>query len=172
MINLKDSFNARGRVRIWQINNSGQKALIRDSSNTLVNGFYTAIPKLIAGEVGAMSGQNNRTVGTGTANWVTYMKIGSGTTATRGTDTDLEEALTGITLPISRVFYSTPFPGSVTFNAVVPGGSDSDLYNTTPLTEVGLFSETGVMYARFVYAAIQKSSIFQLNYEWTITFGN
>jgi hypothetical protein len=73
-------------------------------------------------------------------------------------------------LNISSTSYEVPFPGSVTFISSLPSGEDDDDFNTTPLSEVGLFSESGLLLARQVHGAIEKTSLFQLQYSWTITF--
>ena len=172
---LQEQIKASGYVRIYS--KSGPEArpvLVHSGRNLLVNNFYLNIPKLLAGQVGNMIGNNSRTVQDGSANWVTYMSVGTGTTAPALIDQSLQTPVLNsgspIVMPISTVSFSTPFTGSVTFNAVLPGGSDSSPYNGVNLSEVGLFAETGTMYARYVYTPIIKTSVFQLNYEWTITF--
>jgi len=171
---LNDSLLASGNVQIFKVF-SDRKELIWTHRNTLTTSFFTTIPQLLAGQVGTLIGDNSRTVADGTAKWVTYMKVGFGSTPAAVSDNDLEDpsqgsGTTDYILPISTVSFENPATGSVSFSATLPTGTGSDDYNTTPLTEVGLYSETDLLLARQVYTDIAKTETFQLQYTWTITF--
>ena len=168
MIQFKDKVGMHGWVKIEALYPDGSTELLCEDHNTLTTSLFTTMASMLAGQVGTLTGTDLRTVQTGTAKWATYMKVGSGTTPALATDTDLESSI--VSISISAVAFSSPMAGSVAMSATLPGGLVESEYNTVPLTEVGLFSESGVMLARQVYTAITKSSSFQLQYTWTITF--
>ncbi len=174
-MNRTDSFTAKGHVRIDALYEGGYSKLLWENHNTLTNQFASSIARLLGGDVGTLIGEDLRTVSSGTARWASYMKIGSGTTPAGIDDIAIEipiqdDLSADLVLPISSTSYGNPFPGSATFISSLPGGDDDDEYNTTPLSEVGLFSESGLLLARQVHGAIEKTSLFQLQYSWTITF--
>jgi hypothetical protein len=173
MTNITTNINAYGYVEIWALYEDGSKELLWGNKNTLTSKFYTSITRLLAGEVGEFL-EGTRTVQNGTARWASYMKIGKGTTAPTVSDLDVEDAIqesgNDLILNISTVSFGVPQAGSVNFNAILPVGDPGSEYNTTPLTEVGIFSEVGEMLARQVYDPLEKTTAFQLQYSWTFTF--
>jgi hypothetical protein len=170
-----NNFTASGYVKIYGLYPNTAPRLMWEGSNALTQGFSEHIARLLGGAVGSLIGADNRTVESGTALWAAYMIPGKGSSAPQFSDTSLEDPfLDGnsdeVIVPISSVSYSNPLPGSVTFNAILPTGSVTDSFNQDPLQEIGLYSESGVLLARYVHSAQNKTPTFQLQYSWTITF--
>lgn len=173
MSRISENVIASGSVKIEKIFSVG-KVLLWENKNTLTTHFFNTIPRLLAGQVGTMTGNDLRTVQSGTGLWATTMQVGKGSTPASSLDMDLEDSVQILSedypLPIGSVAFGTPSPGSVAFSATLPLGAGGDDFNNNPLTEVGLYSEAGLLLARQVYPAINKTTSFQLQYTWTITF--
>jgi len=169
-----NTVNVKGHVKIESVKPNGSREILYDDHNVLTNGFAENISQLLAGQVGTFVGATLREVQTGTARWASFMKVGSGSTAPIPSDTDLETPFVSgssdLTLFLSSVSTGSPSLGSAVFSAILPSGVTGDDYNNTAPSEVGLFSENGVLLARVVYTPINKTPLFQLQYTWTITF--
>lgn len=170
-----NNFTASGYVKLFGLYPNLPPKLLWESNNTLTQGFSEHIASLLGGAVGTLIGADNRTVESGTAKWAAYMTPGKGSASPQFSDTTLDDpfldaSLAEIIIPITSVSYGSPLPGSVTFNAIIPTGAASDSYNQDPIQEIGLYSESGVLLARYVHTAQNKTPAFQLQISWTITF--
>ena len=139
---LNENFKVTGQVTIQK---SGE--VVRDIPNTIVTAGKNDIASLI----------------TGAGSVMTYMAVGTGTTAVAAGDTTLETESDRNALSTSGGTAST---NTVEFVAVWNAGD-----GTGSLTEAGLFSasSSGTMLARTVFSAVNKGASDVLTITWTIT---
>jgi hypothetical protein len=139
---LNENFKVTGQVTIQK---NGE--VVRDIPNTIVTAGKNDIASLI----------------TGAGSVMTYMAVGTGTTAVAAGDTTLETESDRNALSTSGGTAST---NTVEFVAVWNAGD-----GTGSLTEAGLFSASsgGTMLARTVFSAVNKGASDVLTITWTIT---
>lgn len=139
---LNENFKVTGQVTIQK---NGK--VVRDIPNTIVTAGKNDIASLI----------------TGAGSVMTYMAVGTGTTAVAAGDTTLETESDRNALSTSGGTAST---NTVEFVAVWNAGD-----GTGSLTEAGLFSASsgGTMLARTVFSAVNKGASDVLTITWTIT---
>ena len=139
---LNENFKVTGQVTIQK---NGE--VVRDIPNTIVTAGNNNIAALISGAGSVM----------------TYMAVGTGTTAVAAGDTTLETESDRNALSTSGGTAST---NTVEFVAVWNAGD-----GTGSLTEAGLFSASsgGTMLARTVFSAVHKGASDVLTITWTIT---
>jgi hypothetical protein len=171
-----DSAVFKGAVEISAILRDGSRRLLWKDHNILTIGFIQSLMFFLSGQPGTMTGTGSRTVATGTARWPTYMKVGTSTIIPTKLDSDILSPIPSplapsedFKMPITSYSFGIN-NDSVTFYSVIDGGLEDYSYNTSPLSEVGLFTEADILVARQVYPTISKSFIFQLQYAWTIAF--
>lgn len=89
-------------------------------------------------------------------------------------DTDLFDPIAGsdATQPVTYEFPEGPEGTKVTFSATIP--ADCDINGTPPagqaISEAGLFSANGNMFAHKTFGLITKTEEFALTFRWTIVF--
>ncbi len=153
----------RGELSIARIFPGGEKELLVEKSNLIVNQGFTILAYVWGGP---STPESYATLQPG--------KIGVGTSlvAADVNQTDLQGAIAGARFAFTgKSFLGTPVNG-VQFDMLIP--------QTEPLTlgadlkEAGLFSvnsaSTSGMIARQVHTTITKTSAFQLLYSWKFTF--
>lgn len=142
---LKDNSKAKGRLSIVVKDAEGNVKDTREVDNLVVD---TGLD-FIASRMGAA-----------TADVMSHMAIGTGTTAAASTDTDVE------TINGSRESLTS---ATVTDNTIVYVGDFSS--RTGAITEAGVFNAAtaGTMLCRTVFSAINLTSADSLTITWTIT---
>jgi len=118
--------------------------------NIIVDNFYDQVARLLAG-----SDQVDRAI--------TQMQFGVGTAAAAVTDVALASPIT----PIKDITsYAYPEAGAVRFTAYLLAGEA----NGFPITEAGLLTANTSprLMARRVFAALNKSSDFVFEFQWTV----
>lgn len=142
---LKDTMKATGRLNIVVKDASGQVKDTREVDNLVV----TAGLNFIAARMGA-----------GTADVMSHMGIGTGTTAAAAGDTDVGTALG------SRVSLDS---ATVSTNTIQYVGTFTSL--TGAVTEAGVFNAatSGTMLCRTVFSAVNIASADTLTITWTVT---
>ena len=96
-----------------------------------------------------------------TANAMSHMAVGTGTTSAAAGDTTMETESARVALDST-----TPSGGSITFVASYPAGTA-----TAALTEAGIFNDatTGTMLCRTLFSVINKGASDTMTITWTIT---
>jgi hypothetical protein len=164
---LRAAVHARGDVRIRiRDASSGEIRRILEVRNTVVSGGFGALIALLnTADPGSL---------------IARLRPGTGTTPPALSDTDVANA---IAVPASSTYPAgilelstrkTPALGSGLFDllieATIPGGTDSDPYNGKTISEAGLITAGGLLFARQIHPGISKVSTIAIDYEWRIRF--
>jgi hypothetical protein len=144
---VEKALRATGHVVIEAVNvKTGNKKILVDAKNIIVNGLYINTARMLGGDNAAnRKGE--------------YMRFGTGTGTEAATDTGLFQPV-GPNLALTITF---PADGSVKFQATL---GESDLVGF-PLKEVGLFSNVNLL-AHKTFGTITKAQGFIFNVLWTI----
>ncbi|RLE39481.1 hypothetical protein DRJ17_00845 [Candidatus Woesearchaeota archaeon] len=150
MVEGKDTLKAKGTVNIKVIQKDG-KVIESMTINKVVDLGIEALLQHINGNYSSL---------------ISHFKIGTGTTAPAGTDTDVENGVefdTGIT---TKAFDNVSFPSAkeVKYQLTV----DFTEGNGNTLSEVGLFFADNRMFSRFVHQGINKTSFIKIVFQYTI----
>lgn len=97
-----------------------------------------------------------------TANPISHVAIGSGTTAPANGDTALQNELARVAISPAPV----PSGASVVVTTTFPAG-----VGTGNISESGLFnaSSAGTMFSRAIFTAIPKGALDEISIEWTVS---
>ena len=98
-----------------------------------------------------------------TANAMSHMELGTGTTAAAGADTALQTAIAGSRVALTSTTVSS---NTITYVASFPAGT-----GTGAVTEAGIFnaSSAGTMACRTVFPVVNKQAGDSMTVTWTIT---
>lgn len=146
---MDEILKMKGHILVELLDKDGKVVDKRDIDNTIVTVGKTYLATWLA--AASQAGK-----------FMEYMGLGTGTTAASSADTGLETPLA--TRVAGTITSSTNvWQNVVTFSAGV---------NTGAVTEAGLFSASsgGTMFARQVFAVINKTADMEIRLTWTITF--
>ena len=140
-----DSIKLRGDVEIKILDANGKVVNMHKYKNLIVTAGKTLLTELLAGITG---------------NSIANIAFGTDATPPAITDTALHAYVLEEPVAISY-----PTPNQVTFTATMPAGTG----NGNTFQELGLYCTTG-MFARLAIGAIAKSTTYQIQVAWTISF--
>ena len=140
---ITDTAFSRGRIKLFSIDENGEKTLLHQGANLIVNGGRAAVANALAGQPNQFP-----------------ISLGFGES---GTPTDPSDA--ALTNPIVKSFISVaPSGNSVEFQAELLQSEG----NGQTFREVGLFTQAGPMFARSVIGAFDKTNQLRILIVWTI----
>lgn len=145
---IKDRFSSmRGHVYFEVRDAEGNLLQVVDDPNLIVNGGKQNMALLLSGAV--------------TNRFISQIGFGEGTSAPLVTDSGLSNVLMKF---ISS--WDQPTTNSIRFNWVLTVAEA----NGKPISELGLFTQAGVMVARKTFDTINKSASISLSGSWTLIF--
>jgi len=148
-MNTIDNLRVTGRLRITARDQHGRIVDKRDIPNLVVTTGRNLIRDYLAGSAPAVP---------------SHMAVGTGTTAAAAGDTTL-----GTEIDRKAITQTTTAAAEVSFLMFLA----STEANGNDLTEAGVFTAAsgGTMLARTTYAAITKTSLVSITYDWTLSIG-
>lgn len=149
-IEQENSLKMTGNVLIQRINSIGEVVESREIKNLVVSAGKTFIA--------------SRMVGT-TANVMSHMALGTGTTAAAAGDPGLQTELAGSRSGATG-FSGTASGNQVTYTATFPPG-----VGTGAVTEAGIFnaSSAGTMLCRTTFSVVNKAAGDSIAVTWIVT---
>lgn len=166
-----DGFCARGRLLIYKQFDNGERHLVSDRWNTVMNKGFQILALMWSGDPGSPTILDDIRP--------YYIAIGD---PTAPTDPATNKNAITLDKPVLKrtfdqiTFLGAPNVNGVQFEMIVP----KSIGNGRNYSEAGLFPfdfegssatpPTGGMIARQIYTAIPKNSSFQLAYNWRFTF--
>lgn len=145
---LLDKISITGHVKIEVIGPDGNIKDFREIKNLVVTtGKEYIAARMKDATVAAMS----------------YMELGTGTTAAAAGDTALQSAISGSRTAISSITVAT---NTIAYAVTFPAGT-----GTGAVTEAGIFNaaSAGTMLCRSVFAVVNKGAADGMSITWTIT---
>lgn len=148
-MDFKEPINVKGHIRLELYGPDGSLKQLVDKDNVVVT-------------VGKNYLANWLTAGTQSTPFMSYVALGTGTTAAAASDTALQTELS------TRVQGTLTNSTNVWQNQATFGPG----VNTGALTESGLFSASsgGTMFARQVYPVVNKQAGDTIVFTWSVTF--
>lgn len=146
---MKSTIEVKGHISIKVFDKDGNLKSRLDKQNTIVTVGKTYLATWLA--AASQAGK-----------FMSYVGLGSGTTAANASDTTLESAVG------SRALGTLSSASNVWQNVATFGPGEA----TGTITEAGLFtaSTAGTMFARQVFSAQPKQADDTLELTWTVTF--
>ena len=145
---IEDFINATGKLNIQVIDPNGNVKQEQTVDNVVVTAGKVFIASRMAGTTSAV---------------MSYMAIGTGTTAAAVGDTALQTQSAIVALTST-----TPSSNTVVYVGTFPAGTPSTL---TAITEAGIFNaaSAGTMLCHTIFAAVNKDTGDTMAITWTIT---
>ncbi len=144
-----DTIKVKGHIKVAIIDKDGNRKVYADKDNVVVTVGKTFLTEWL-------------TQATQSDPFMSFIGLGTGSSAATAADTDLETPL------------ATREQGTLSFaaNSWVNVAEFGPGVNTGSVTEAGLFSEasSGTMFARQVFTLIPKGADDTLELTWTVTF--
>lgn len=148
-----NQYQMKGHLKVLVREKTKNGTIVKEhdmGENIIVNNFYDQVARLLAGD-----SQSDRAIA--------QMEFGVGTTAAKAADVALASPIT----PVKDIAsYAYPESGAVRFTAYLL----ADEANGFPITEAGLLTNntSPKLMTRRVFAALNKSSDFVFEFQWTI----
>lgn len=158
---FRSGINLEGHLRVIA-RNAVTGAIVRRISirNTITYKALDAVVQLIS----------QLTSVTPTDHKIAQLRVGTGTTPPVRGDTALQTQVSAITLTDANKVLTVSDPFELKILATLVAGTDSDPFNGVTLSEAGLFTGAGNMFARQIYPGISKTSALVVDYDWRIDF--
>ena len=158
---LKSSIGVQGHLRVTA-RHAKTGAVVRRISirNTITYRALDALVQLIS-QTAAIDPIDHK---------ITALHVGTGTTPpVRGnTALQVDNHIIGLTDSNKVLTVSDPFELKVL--ATLEAGVDEDTFNGVTLSEAGLFTVSGNLFARQVHPGIPKTTALVIDYDWRVAF--